>query len=231
MQPTVPESAALLRATIAQIALRVPDADNLGQSDDWRDLYYLLDYLSFAVDKAYPEIPCSKGCSHCCHNQLFRVTEAEWAAVKQAIDAMPEATRASVYAQAVAMYGPHRPALEAMAGRWSAGRGIEREWHDATPKSCPLLVDGRCSVYEKRPGICRGYGYFSATIDREASLLICKQEGPGWIRQLEESGVDQLPMPNWNPVQRRIEALNGEGPIKPLPLWLLEEAAATSQPA
>jgi hypothetical protein len=29
-------------------------------------------------------------------------------------------------------------------------------------------------------------------------------------------------MPNWNPIQRQIDALNPSGEIKPLPLWLLE---------
>ena len=57
----------------------------------------------------------------------------------------------------------------------------------------------------------------------DASLLICREEGPSWIRHLEDTQVDQIPMPNWNPVQRQIEALNPSGEIKPLPLWLLEE--------
>jgi len=33
-------------------------------------------------------------------------------------------------------------------------------------------------------------------------------------------------MPNWNPVQRQLNQLNASGVIKPLPLWLLEEAQA-----
>jgi Fe-S-cluster containining protein len=86
-----------------------------------------------------------------------------------------------------------------------------------------MLVDGRCSIYAHRPAICRGYGYFSATVAGNASLLICQEEGPAWIRHLEDSQVDQIPMPNWNPVQRQLEAMNPSGEIKPLPLWLLDE--------
>lgn len=227
MQPQTPATAALLQATIRQMAPHVPLADNLGATSDWRDLYYLLDYLCFAVDRAYPEIPCAKGCSHCCHNQLFRVTAAEWAVAREGLMAMPEPTRRSVLDAAVAMYAAHRADLEAMAAAWTEGAPVPLEAVTRAPKSCPLLLEGRCSLYAHRPGICRGYGYFSATIaEGSPSLLICKQEGPAWIRHLEETGIDQLPMPNWGPVQRQLEAISGGGAIKPLPLWLLEEAEA-----
>lgn len=222
--PALPPSAPLLQATIAQVAPHIPAADNLGATGDWRDIYYMLDYLCFAVDRAYPEIPCGKGCSHCCHNQVFRVTHAEWEVVRQGLLEKPAAEREAFLARAREMYGPHRADLEAMAERWTAGEKAPSELHERAPKSCPLLQDGRCSIYEHRPAICRGYGYFSATIGDTASLLICQQEGPDWIRHLEASQVDVLPMPSWNPVQRHIEQLNVGRAIKPLPLWLLEEA-------
>lgn len=220
----LPPAASLLQATIRQVALNVPQSDNLGQSDDWRDLYYNLDYLCFAVDRAYPEIPCAKGCSHCCHNQLFRVSEAEWQTVRQGLAAMPAETRAALLAKAREMYAAHRGTLEAMASYWSCGEALAPGLHESAPKSCPLLVEGRCSIYAHRPAICRGYGYFSATVSGDNALLICKQEGPAWIKHLEAAGVEEIPMPNWNPVQRQVEHLNQGRPIKPLPLWLLEEA-------
>lgn len=224
MQPNLPASAGLLRATIADVAPAIPQADNLGVSDDRRDLYYLLDYLCFAVDRAYPEIPCTKGCAHCCKTNLFRVTRTEWDGVRQGLAELPAATRDRLLAENRATFGPHRDTLEAMARHWSAGDPVPAELHRAAPVACPMLVDGRCSVYHHRPAICRGYGYFSATVAGNASLLICQQEGPGWIRHLEDTQIDQIPMPNWNPVQRQLEALNPSGEIKPLPLWLLDEA-------
>lgn len=225
MQANTPASASLLQATIRQVAPQILESDNVGRTGDTRDLYYLLDYLCFAVDRAYPEIPCAKGCSHCCHNQLFRVSEAEWATARDGLLALPEATRLAILDQAKAMYAAHRADLEAMAQAWTHGTATPVEAVQRAPKSCPALIAGRCSIYADRPGICRGYGYFSANVAESASLLICKQEGPAWIRALEESGVDQLPMPNWNPVQRRLEAISGPGgAIKPLPLWLLEMA-------
>jgi Fe-S-cluster containining protein len=223
MQPNQPASAALLRATIAQTAPLIPVADNVGQSNDQQDIYYLLDYLCFAVDRAYPQIPCSKGCSHCC-KQLFRVTQLEWTTFKQGLAEMPAETRDAILARTIEQFGPHRETLERMAAIWTAGERLPEELPQQTPMGCPMLIDGRCSNYSHRPAICRGYGYFSATINETSFLLICRQEGPSWLNHLESTHVDQFPMPNWNPVQRKLEALNGPAPIKPLPLWLLELA-------
>lgn len=223
----LPAATTLLQATIRQTAPAIPAADNVGQTSDPRDLYYLLDYLTFAVDRAYPEIPCAKGCSHCCHNQVFRVTALEWENVRREVLAMRPEQRQAAFERTRELFGPHRAALEAMAELWTRGERVGPELHEPTPKTCPLLDGaGRCSVYDARPAICRGYGYFSATIDGTPSLLICKQEGPGWIRQLEEASVDEIAMPNWMPVQRKLEAMNAGGAIKPLPLWLLKLADA-----
>ncbi|MDB5102128.1 MAG: hypothetical protein JWM80_6549 [Cyanobacteria bacterium RYN_339] len=220
-----PANAALLQATIRQTAPAIPQADNAGVSGDPRDLFYLLDYLTFAVDRAYPEIPCTKGCNHCCHNQVFRVTALEWANVRGALFAMRPDERQETLERTEALFGAYRSELTTMAELWTRGERVPESLHEPTPKTCPMLGgDGRCTVYEARPAICRGYGYFSATIDDVPRLLICKQEGPGWIHHLEDTGIDQLPMPNWNPVQRRLETLNEGQPIKPLPLWLLELA-------
>lgn len=220
--PVVPANAALLRATIRQTAPAIPQADNLGGSDDPRDLYYLLDYLCFSVDRAYPEIPCARGCSYCCETQVFRVSAIEWARVHQAFGQLPDAVQAAALERTRSVFGAYRDVLQAMADHWTRGERAPVELHNLAPATCPLLIDGRCSVYEGRPAICRGYGYFSATIDGNASLLICRQLGPEWLQQLEATGIEEIPMPNWNPVQRRIEELNGGQPIKPLPLWLLE---------
>ncbi|MNS58346.1 Flagellin N-methylase [compost metagenome] len=223
MSTNLPPAAALLKATIAHTAPYIPQTDNLGGSNDWRDLYYVLDYFTFAVDKAYPQIPCAKGCGHCCDTQLFRVSRAEWETFRQGLDAMPAPARAEILNRAKDTFGPHREALEGLAAHWSAGEPAPATIHDQAPVRCPSLgTDGRCMNYEHRPAICRGYGYFSATVAGTPSLLICRQEGPGWIRHLEATAVEQFPMPNWNPIQRQIDTLNPSGEIKPLPLWLLD---------
>jgi Fe-S-cluster containining protein len=229
MSTHLPPAAALLKATIAHTAPLVPQSDNLGGSNDWRDLYYVLDYFSFAVDRAYPQIPCAKGCAHCCDTNLFRVSRAEWETLKRGLAGLDVSARAEIMGRVRETFAPHHAAMAGLATAWSAGESPNPELHAATPTRCPALgADGRCMAYEHRPAICRGYGYFSATVAGTPSLLICRQEGPGWIRHLESTEVSQFPMPNWNPIQRQIDALNPSGEIKPLPLWLLEDPLETA---
>ncbi len=230
MPPDPPplEAQQLLTATIRDLAPAFMQASNLGESDDRADLYWLIDYLAFAVDQAYPLIPCSGGCSECCTNQVFRVTGREWAIVKRGIAKLGPAARTRLLTQVHAIWGPYRAPLEAVAAAWSAGAIADPELHKAMPSGCPMLVEGRCSIYADRPGMCRGFGYFSAAIGARTSMLMCHQRGPDWLRYLESTGVEQLPMPSWNPVQRKLEALSAGQPVRPMPLWLLDEPFAPS---
>lgn len=225
---STPAGAALLQATIRDLAPSFGRATNLGETDDRADLYWLIDYLCFAVDQAYPRIPCGGGCSECCTNQLFRVSAAEWAVVRRGLAALPAGTREAVYAYNHTIYAAHRANLEGLAAAWTAGERAAPALHADTPSPCPMLIDGRCGVYADRPAICRAFGYFSATVDDKASILMCHQRGPDWIRALEADGVENLPMPSWNPIQRKVEELNGRRPIKPLPLWLLDDSPLQS---
>lgn len=222
-QPAAPLPS-LLQATIRSVAPSIPAATNLGDSGDQADLYWIIDYLSFAVEQAHPANPCAQGCSDCCHNQVFRVTAPEWDVARTGLLALAAEQRARIVQRTEAVYGPFRPALEALATAWSAGERPDPAWHQNTPKTCPALENGRCSIYAERPAICRAYGYFSAQVDGKPSLLICHQRGPAWVEALEGEGVTDFAMPNWNPIQRKLNELNDSGLIKPLPLWLLDDA-------
>lgn len=220
-------SSDLLRATLVQIAGQIARADNLGETDDTRDLYYLIDYMSFAVERTYPQIPCFKGCSHCCSKSAFRVSAVEWRRVRAALDALPAEARIETLARNRKLYGEHRERLEALALAWSRGESPPRIFD----LDCPMLVSGRCSIYADRPAICRAYGYSSAEVNGVHKLLICKEETEEWFRQMEAPEVPPFPMPRWNPIQRKIEALNGVEAVKPLPLWLMELEEAEAAPS
>ncbi|MEB3221060.1 MAG: YkgJ family cysteine cluster protein [Candidatus Sericytochromatia bacterium] len=213
----------LLQATIRTIAPAIPDADNVGRTGDRRDLYWLIDYMAYAVDQAYAGHPCGRGCADCCRNQLFRVSEPEWERLREGLAAAPFEVRAGILARAQEVYGPRREVLEALAAAWTAGERPDPAWHQAAPRVCPVLgADGRCSLYDERPAICRAFGAFSATVEGTSSVLICHQHGPAFLDGLAQAGTVDLTLPNWNPVQRRLQALAPGGMIKPLPLWLLE---------
>jgi hypothetical protein len=60
-------------------------------------------------------------------------------------------------------------ALEERARAYAAqmeGRSFDDFVDDSVP--CPLLVDGRCSVYEVRPLVCRGYNSTNVDACRQA---------------------------------------------------------------
>lgn len=80
-----------------------------------------------AAQVAGGQITCAPGCEACCHVDLS-VFEIEAAAIRTALAALPESTRARVRAGA-----------------------DQRE-------RCAMLLDGRCAIYEQRPLICRSHG-------------------------------------------------------------------------
>ena len=88
-------------------------------------------------------IACKEGCSHCCHMRVV-ATVPEVIAVANFIarhflgDAV-EATRKRV--------------IETD----EKTRGLSDEQWGVAHHACPLLVDGKCSVYAARPLDCRGY--------------------------------------------------------------------------
>lgn len=231
MSPMPAPDPSLLAATIRTMATAIPSAATLGEQEGPVDLYWLIDYLAYAVDAAYPGHPCRQGCSDCCRTQVFRVTEAEWTRVRAGLTALAPSEREAILGRAHATFGSHRETLERIAAAWSAGEPADPAWHAAAPKACPVLAeDGRCGLYAVRPAICRAYGAFSATVSGTTSVLICQQQGPGWIAGLEAEGLVDLALPNWNPIQRRLLELSPGGMIKPLPLWLLDEPREPSVP-
>ncbi|MBT9544110.1 MAG: YkgJ family cysteine cluster protein [Candidatus Sericytochromatia bacterium] len=110
-----------------------------------------VDILTDRLQKLNPNIGCAQGCSRCCESYaLPEVTRAEWELVQVALSDMPETTRARVQAQVSAI-----PEADFDSQGWP------RHPRNAYAQlGCPLLIDGRCSVYAYRPLSCRAMGYF-----------------------------------------------------------------------
>ncbi len=75
---------------------------------------------------------CKPGCWECCRPR-FSVFEVEAAPIRQALADM-------------AVHDPE------------TRERVRQQGHDAELGHCALLIDGRCSVYEQRPMICRSHG-------------------------------------------------------------------------
>lgn len=146
--------------------------------------------LSIVKDEYRPSLHCKEGCSYCCRKPGVLITVPELLRILSVI-------RSSFADEAQA-------ALMDRARQYAAQ--IEgRSFNDATDESvpCPLLVEGRCSVYAVRPLVCRGYNSTNVNSCRKAhqdasqrvpmfSVLKDVTDGAtvGAVQQLQAAGLN-----------------------------------------
>lgn len=204
---------------------------NLGQSGDFHDVYYLIDYLASVVHLNYTAIPCKAGCHGCCLDSgLPRVTALEWQVIHDhLVNDLSLGTQAQIIDQTRRLHQDQVPALLEEQRHIQRPHTDESGLHLAKPdlKSmrCPLLVDGRCSVYQVRPGTCRAYGFFTVRVRQQSQLFACRMAADTVVEDLKLQGVEEWAMPVWDKFAERIYALNGDvGTVATLPLWILSHA-------
>lgn len=88
---------------------------------------------------------CRAGCAFCCHHPVG-ITWPEALRLRQAIDALD----------------PHARAERCRAVTAAAAATATLPWEALALHPCPLLQDGRCSVYAARPLPCRAWASFDA---------------------------------------------------------------------
>jgi len=104
-----------------------------------------------AVVEQFPEraaLACAPGCAFCCYHPVD-ITPPE----AFAIVAYLRTTRTSAAGEA---------ASARIAAQADRIRGLSYEEHAQARIPCALLVDGRCSVYPRRPFACRAWNSTSA---------------------------------------------------------------------
>jgi hypothetical protein len=141
-----------------------------------------------AMARSPGSFACRAGCDRCC-GQRFSVFEVEAAPIRAELSRLASTD----------------PALRE--------RIAEQGRDDASP-SCALLIDGRCSVYEQRPLICRSHGLPVAVPDLE------RPDGPLRVDHCPLNFVD-VPPPR--PSVLILDAVNR-------PLALIAELSAPGQP-
>lgn len=105
--------------------------------EEYSNLLGDVDSLAEQLTKRYrSQLACRAGCSSCCGHDLS-IFEAEAAAVRSALPALPIHVRERVIHQA----------------RLVQARKVREEY-----VACPLLVDDLCAIYDARPIICRTQG-------------------------------------------------------------------------
>jgi len=84
-----------------------------------------------------PRLGCNDGCAYCCY-QSVEVTIPEAILVAATLGDLADARRGTVIEAAQAF------------------KGLDEPDRRRTGRPCPLLLDGKCSVYDDRPLMCRG---------------------------------------------------------------------------
>ncbi len=116
------------------------------------------------------QLACRAGCASCCHVWL-RVSAVEADEVSRALARLPAAERARVRARGQRELARERAAEQECGDSHQRGERVESERgaptddpsdepREAAPPRCALLDDeGRCTVYEARPLVCRTQGH------------------------------------------------------------------------
>lgn len=117
----------------------------------YQQLVARIEVFGQSVHQRYPtQMMCHAGCDGCCYQQ-FTIFPVEAYHIAQVIAELGPVERRQL-----------RDALMPVENPWRIRCNVEPE----TPRPCVLLRDGRCSLYEGRPLICRlqGYPLFSEMI-------------------------------------------------------------------
>lgn len=101
-------------------------------------------HFAEAVARSPASFACAPGCDRCC--QRFSVFEVEAVGIRHAL----------------AELGRRDPDLR---------ERVRGQGRDGDSEACALLIDGRCSVYEQRPLICRSHGLPVAVRDDPSQEL------------------------------------------------------------
>jgi Fe-S-cluster containining protein len=115
------------------------------------------DEASAIVSDMYqPALHCREGCHYCCCKPNVLTSVPDFLRIVEHVRTEFSASDRTALAERVERYAAQ-----------VAGRRLDDPVDEQVP--CPLLVDGRCSVYAVRPLVCRGYNSTSVEACRRAS--------------------------------------------------------------
>lgn len=124
--------------------------------------YLALEALNQRLQQLLPETQCTSGCSDCCrHYALPEVLPSEWQLIEQALSQLSPEQVTQIQAN-----------VETQLQLLDADLNLKAPRHQHPDVSCPLLLDGQCSIYALRPFDCRVTGYsFSQSRERPLPML------------------------------------------------------------
>lgn len=124
--------------------------------------YLALDALNHRLQQLLPQTQCQTGCSHCCqHYALPEILPMEWQLIQQALVRLSPQQQTQIQEN-----------VDALQDLLDADLNLKAPRHQYPDVTCPLLLEGQCSVYAFRPFDCRVTGYsFSQSRERPLPML------------------------------------------------------------
>jgi Fe-S-cluster containining protein len=116
---------------------------------------YADEAIAIVKDEYRPALHCKEGCSYCCCKPGVLTSVPELLRILDHVQSVFSADEISALAERARRYASQ---IE--------GRSFDDPTDESVP--CPLLLDGRCSVYEVRPLVCRGYNSTNVDACRRA---------------------------------------------------------------
>lgn len=113
----------------------------------------------FDAQKEY--ICCSEGCSQCCKNGVYPISEIEFLYLKYALDKLEPQMKKDISDKIAELK------------KMKTQEQGDREW----VYGCPFLKDDRCSVYTFRPIICRTFGLPYFDKNNKIKVPFCVNNG------------------------------------------------------
>lgn len=208
---------------------------DLQRIDTLEKMDELVGTLTNSVDNVYSCISCKTGCYTCCTgSSMPNVYAKEWQRVRKHIKTLPESLQEAIKDKALGMIERKEEVLD-LIHNVIHQKVNDQQLTDFAQKvstelkgeSCPLHINGQCSVYEARPTKCRIFGYFSFIFENRVQFLSCESDTNKMHTYLEEKKTNQVTLPYWNSFERKLvnfvldESENHQMTV--IPIWLKED--------
>jgi Fe-S-cluster containining protein len=192
----------------------------------------LIEVLTTAAGEIYPNISCKTGCFTCCTGASMPTVYArEWQRIREFINNMPEEDRQAIYQKAKGMLERRGELLEFVdkvvqqtATLDELKQNTRKLIEDFKEESCPLHLNGKCSIYPVRPTKCRIFGYFSIVYENKVQMLSCASDTIKMQQHLAANKTSQIALPYWSQFENKLIKL-AEDKSEPfnqsiIPIWL-----------
>lgn len=141
-----------------------------------KSLHQNIDQFFDKIQKKFPqEINCRLGCDVCCHTDIS-VSQIESQLIEEWFHALEDEKK------------------ESLKELWSRPQPKGKGYHNEEARPCAFLYEGKCSIYEARPVICRSHGIAVVrTTEETKEIDVCSLNFKNSLPQLEDAlDLDRL---------------------------------------